>query len=151
MVCMWPRSSAVLFSSGWYTVVITSYQNRSSPRIPQAHRNLPVGRFISLTTHRVMPSLSSDSLPPLILPHHRCFSLSFCLLIFLFLLSFWPVKLWALDLLMSRSPILKKAISHMAGVTEEIHTLQSSYEYNFAYFYYAPKVSTLLANGKYIF
>lgn len=113
-------------------VVITSYQNTSSPLIPQAHRILPAGQFISLTTRRVMPNLSSDILPPLILPHHRCFSLSFCLLIFLFLLPFWPIRLWALDLLKSRNPILKKAISHMAGVTEELHTLQSSHETQFA-------------------
>lgn len=155
MVCMWPHRvfvcAVVLYywsSSGWYTVVITSYQNTSSPLIPQTHRNLPAGRFISLTTCRVMPNLSSDILLPLILPHHRCFFLSFCLLIFLFLFPFWPVRLWALDLLMSRSPILKEAISHMAGVMGELQTLQSSYESNFAYFYYALKVSTLLARGK---
>lgn len=52
---------------------------------------------------------------------------------------------WPLDLPMFRSPIQQKAISHMAAVMEELYTLQSAHEYQFAYVCYALKVSILQA------
>ncbi|KAI7808471.1 hypothetical protein IRJ41_005649 [Triplophysa rosa] len=75
-----------------------------APLISQAHRILLAGQFISPAIHRVMPNLSSDIPPPLILSQHRCFFLLYLLISS----PLRPIQTLALHLLMSRSLILKK-------------------------------------------